>query len=278
MNNQNKMRERAEQLKKNAEAKIQKAQLKEQKYQQDLEFQKKNNPNFRDYDKDPLIIQSYEEFFVLSLFMPSGILSAYFYELLEDFYKFNSVSFNIIWLIIPLAWILIAYLFQKTHFSKHKIKFTNQYIEFIDNGKLKKQCEIIENKLVKPFFTSCNINNKIPMIAFVYCMILLAIFLYYKGAKFFITIFVMLIFFCFFYILIKFLFYLFLNKSLKGFLVFPFIQVTDKSFTAPGHGILFSARYFLVYLYNDEIYKEVKKYFLQKNINIDNLPIRYLPF
>ena len=110
------MRERAEQLKKNAEAKIQKAQLKEQKYQQDLEFQQKNNPNFRDYDKDPLIIQSYEEFFVLSLFMPSGILSVYFYELLEDFYKFNSVSFNIIWLIIPLAWILITYLFQKTHF------------------------------------------------------------------------------------------------------------------------------------------------------------------
>ena len=60
--------------------------------------------------------------------------------------------------------------------------------------------------------------------------------------------------------------------------MFPFIQIADKSFTAPGHGILFSARYFLIYLYNDEIYKEVKKYFLQKNINIDNLPIRYLPF
>ena len=32
------------------------------------------------------------------------------------------------------------------------------------------------------------------------------------------------------------------------------------------YGALLSARYYLVYLYNDEIYKEVKKYFLQKNI------------
>lgn len=41
------------------------------------------------------------------------------------------------------------------------------------------------------------------------------------------------------------------------------------------YGTLLSARYYLVYLYNDEICKEVKKYFLQKNINIDNLPKSY---
>ena len=41
LNLNNDIKQRAEQLKKNAEAKIQKAQIKEQKYQQDLEFQKK---------------------------------------------------------------------------------------------------------------------------------------------------------------------------------------------------------------------------------------------
>ena len=64
---ENDIKQKAEQLRKNAEAKIQQAQIKEQKYQQDLEFQKKNNPNFRDYDENSLIIQSYEEFFVFNI-------------------------------------------------------------------------------------------------------------------------------------------------------------------------------------------------------------------
>lgn len=64
---ENDIKQKAEQLRKNAEAKIQQAQIKEQKYQQWLENQKKNNPNFRDYDENPLIIQSYEEFFVFNI-------------------------------------------------------------------------------------------------------------------------------------------------------------------------------------------------------------------
>lgn len=42
---ENDIKQKAEQLRKNAEAKIQQAQIKEQKYQQWLENQKKNNPN-----------------------------------------------------------------------------------------------------------------------------------------------------------------------------------------------------------------------------------------
>ncbi|MBR4141701.1 MAG: hypothetical protein IKR42_07970, partial [Campylobacter sp.] len=91
---ENDIKQRAEQLKKNAEAKIQKAQIKEQKYQQDLEFQKKNNPNFRDYDENPLIIQSYEEFFVLVMFMSSLMLSGMFFYICKDLYKGFSISIN----------------------------------------------------------------------------------------------------------------------------------------------------------------------------------------
>ena len=62
---------------------------------------------------------------------------------------------------------------------------------------------------------------------------------------------------------------------MKNFKIFSFIQVNKPYSTMPMYGTLLSARYYLVYLYNDEIYKEVKKYFLQKNINIDNLPKSY---
>ena len=94
MNNEKTMLEKAEQMAKNAEMKIQQAKEKERKYQQNLEFQKKNNPNFRDYDENPLTIQSYEEFFVLSLFIPSLAFSACFIGLLEKLYKPNSSDFH----------------------------------------------------------------------------------------------------------------------------------------------------------------------------------------
>ncbi|MBQ9876644.1 MAG: hypothetical protein IJM31_06155 [Campylobacter sp.] len=271
MNNEKIMREKAEQMAKNAEMKIQQAQLKEQKYQQELEFQKKNNPNFRDYDKEPLIIQSYEEFFVLSLFFPSLMIGGFFYSLLE---KFNGTNVdNFIWLIIfPILWISIVFIFQRTHFSRHKIKFTNRYVEFYDYGKLKRQCEIIENKMAKPFFTCCDVSNRKDTIVIIYFMIMLVIFLFYKPI---LTI-GLAVFFCFSYIFIRFFFYMFLNKSLKGFKIFPSIQIDNPVKTAIGSPL--SIRYFMIYLYNDEIYQEVKKYFLQQGINIDNLPKRYSIF
>ena len=34
----------------------------------------------------------------------------------------------------------------------------------------------------------------------------------------------------------------------------------------------------LIYFYNNEVYLEVKKYFLQKDIDIDELPKAYLGF
>ncbi|MBR6952485.1 MAG: hypothetical protein IKH66_01545 [Campylobacter sp.] len=118
---ENDIKRRAEQLKKNAEAKIQKAQIKEQKYQQDLEFQKKNNPNFRDYDENPLIIQSYEEFFVLTLFMGSLILSIILSYFCKELYKGYTIyaSEYISGFVFLCLYVIVISIFQKTHFSKH---------------------------------------------------------------------------------------------------------------------------------------------------------------
>ena len=253
LNNEKTMREKAEQMAKNAEMKIQQAKEKERKYQENLEFQKKNNPNFRDYDENPLTIQSYEEFFVLSLFIPSLAFSACFIGLLEKLYKPNSSDFHFLLIILPIGWICIAYLFQKTHFSHHKIKFTNKCIEFYDYGKLKRQCEIIENKMAKPFFIYCDVSDKKQTFVFVYFLVILIGFFIYKP----IMITIVYISFCFSYILIKFLFYLFLNKTLKGFSVFSFIQISNPIGTAFRSPL--SIRYFVIYLYNDEIFF-TKKY------------------
>lgn len=119
---ENDIKQKAEQLRKNAEAKIQQAQIKEQKYQQWLENQKKNNSNFRDYDENPLIIQSYEEFFVLTL--------------LVSFFLFACILAG---MLNELRW----------------------RIEFYDYGKLKRQCKILEEKLARPFFAQCTMKKSI---------------------------------------------------------------------------------------------------------------------
>ncbi|MDA3076661.1 CCDC34 family protein [Campylobacter sp. JMF_04 NA10] len=272
MDNEKIMREKAEQMTKKAEMKIQQAKEKETKYQQWLKNKKQTDPNFRDYDANPLIIQSYEEFFVFSLFVPSLMISGIFYNLFEKLYLANSGNLDIWLILFPICWISIIFMFQKTHFSHHKIKFTNRYIEFYDYGKLKRRCEIVENKMAKPFFTCCDVSNHKQNIVTMYFMIMLVVFLFYKP----ILIVSLAVSFCFSYIFIRFFFYIFLNKSLKGFEIFSSIQIDNPAKTAIGSPL--SIRYFMIYLYSDEIYSEVKKYFLQKNINIDNLPKRYSIF
>ena len=76
--------------------------------------------------------------------------------------------------------------------------------------------------------------------------------------------------------LLKLIVYFYINRSLKGFKIFPFIKVDE-----PWHGgylyysVVVSAHYYLIYLYSSEIYDEVKEYFLQKNINIDYIKKDY---
>jgi len=269
----NDIKQRAEQLRKNAEAKIQQAQIKEQKYQQWLENQKQNNPNFRNYDENPLIIQSYEEFFVLTLLVSSFLFACILAGILNEL-RWREVPQELLWLsLIPMSYIIIVAIFQKFKFKNHKIKFTNSYIEFYDYGKLKRQCKILEDELARPFFTECTMKKSKFDILF-NLFILLVIILTFLSAGILETMYFLISFYLA-NLILKFLFYIFASKSLKNFKIFPFIQVDKPHHTVPMYGALLSARYYLIYLYNDEIYKEVKKYFLQKNINIDNLPKSY---
>ncbi|MBP3206767.1 MAG: hypothetical protein J6M21_00735 [Campylobacter sp.] len=273
MNNEKTMREKAEQMAKNAEMKIQKAQTKEAKYQQWLENKKQNDPNFRDYDENPLIIKSYEKFFVLTLNFSSFYLGFAFFCLITNLMNKNLYADGFKFLsIFAIAYIAIVCIFQKFKYKDHKIKFTNRYIEFYDDGKLKKQCEIIYDELARPFFASWMGYWKYRIMDLI--SVCLVIYFSFFDLKF-------IVFVISFYLsnfLIKLFFYFFVNFSLKGFKIFPFIRITGKSYTnrdGYGGGFVLSARYYLIYLHNDKAYKEVKQYFLQKNINIDYLPKKY---
>ena len=271
MNLENDIKQRAEQLKKNAEAKIQQAQIKEQKYQQWLENQKQNNPNFRDYDENPLIIQSYEEFFVLTLRISSCFFAGIFAGILNEL-RWGKVPRELLWFsLIPITFIIIVAIFQKFKFKNHKIKFTNHNIEFYDYGKLKRKCKIAEDELGRTFFAnSCVKTETFHIIVYFIVIFILII----DESKLLLP----LILFYLTNLVFKFVFFLFRNKSLKGFMILPFIRISNEVYTVSMYATPISGRYFMIYIYNDEIYKEVKKYFLQKNINIDNLPKSYKVF
>ncbi|MDA3046268.1 CCDC34 family protein [Campylobacter sp. VBCF_06 NA8] len=273
MDNEKIMREKAEQMTKKAEMKIQQAKEKEAKYQQWLENKKQTDPNFRDYDKEPLIIQSYEEFFVLTLWISSFVFAGIFAGILNEL-RWGKVPQELLWLsLIPIGYIVIVAILQKFKFKNHKIKFTNHHIEFYDYGKLKRKCNIIQDELAKPFFTQCTMKKSMFDIFFDLFM-LIVISLTFLSTGILKTMYFLLSFY-FSNLILKFFAFVFISKNLNGFKIFPFIQIAMPHHTVPMYGALLSARYYLIYLYNDEIYKEVKKYFLQKNINIDNLPKSY---
>ena len=81
-------------------------------------------------------------------------------------------------------------------------------------------------------------------------------------------------------IIVKFVIYILINGNLNGFKIFPFIQIAEPHSDGYRYGAaaILHERYYMIYLFNNEIYEEVKKYFLQQGINIDNLPKKYSIF
>lgn len=261
---------RAEEKMKKAAPKIEEREI---KYQQELEFKKKNNPNFRDYDENPLIIKNYERFFVLSLFLiclcVGGVCCVIFRDMF--FYgrpfKFEPLSMVVVF------YFAFVYLWV-VKLNSFEIVFANRFIQFVDNGVVKRQIEISLEELSKPYFDTCMAGSN-PSFIYNMAHFLVLLLLIIAMPK------IIIPFSIFFYLtnlLIKLFFHLLLNKSLKGFRVFSFIRISDGIFTSYAYGALLSHRYFMFHLYNDHIYYEVKKYFLQQGINIDDLPKRYSIF
>lgn len=225
------------------------------------------NSNARNYDKDPIIIKNYEKFFVyarLFIILPtSGLLISFIWDIVDfgHIYVDDYLEACIMILLIS----VITYIFTAIR-NKREIRFTNQYIEFLDKGIVKRQCKVKEEVLRRNFSTE-NFRASSFIVLVVLCVGSLGLFL------------VALIFMYITNMLLKLIVYFYINHSLKGFKIFPFIKVAR-----PGYGkylynaVAISAHYYLIYLYSSEIYDEVREYFLQKNINIDYIKKDYTVF
>ena len=232
------------------------------------------NSKARDYDKDPIAIKNYEKFFVYSflvLLLPISTLHAF---LIIDFINHEDidiVQYFAILFIILLSTVIIS-IFTVIR-PRQEIKFTNNYIEFISDDLVEKRCEIDENAL--------SLNFSIGILASSYEIGKSEkIFLYFIAIFMCVTwwnIFFIAVFFTYLFgFLLNFILYLFINRNLKGFRALPFIRIARPSYGRWFRNKPIYPRCYLVYLYNQKIYDEIKEYFLLKSVNINNVKKDYL--
>ena len=232
------------------------------------------NSKARDYDKDPIAIKNYEKFFVYSslvLLLPISTLHVF---LIIDFINHDDidiVQYFAILFILLLSTVIISIF--TIICPRQEIKFTNNYIEFISDDLVEKRCEIDENAL--------SLNFSIGILASSYEIGKSEkIFLYFIAIFICVTwwdIFFIAVFFTYLFgFLLNFILYLFINRNLKGFRALPFIRIARPSYGRWFRNKPVYPRYYLVYLYNQKIYDEIKEYFLRKSVNINNVKKDYL--
>ena len=138
----------------------------EDKQTQNLNYNPRNpnltNPGLnkfaRDYDKEPIIVKNYEDFFVETLFfMPlafSIIVTIFIMGWVED----KSID-NILSLVIALAciacWMIIDYFFYVIK-KKDTVHFMNDSVKFYENGILKHTSSLknLDELICKPLDAS----------------------------------------------------------------------------------------------------------------------------
>ena len=226
----------------------------------------------RDYDKEPLVIKSYERLFIVTLPVSSlffaGVLACFVRDFIDGYTSdYKDLYIVPVMFLYTLAWYLFLMIF-----NKHEIKFTNKYIDFIVNGKVKRWCLVKSEDMSRPFFLHDNFSKdkKIGNEIFLYIIFIGSV-IFSDGLA------ITLFFFMYVSnVFIKICFYAVINCSLKGFKIFPFLKVAEPSYPYYVHRVnFFFSRYYLVYLYKEKIYMEIKEYFLQKDIDIDNVRKSY---
>ena len=223
----------------------------------------------RDYDKEPIIIKSYERFFVCVIYFVPLAFSGLFVSLV--FYDEKANYFEIAAVIFVLT--IIAYIFTAAR-TKHEIRLTNRYIDFVDNGTLKRRCRIDEEELSLSFALSMFVDGAVkkPKSNKIFFFIIaLMMLIAWQGMA------VAMVFFIYLSnIILKLIIYLFLNKNLKGFKFFPFLRVANPSFGEWFQYKPVYPRYFFIYFYNKKVYEEICRWFLQNGVNIDYIKKDYL--
>ncbi|MBQ3675084.1 MAG: hypothetical protein II923_05795 [Campylobacter sp.] len=231
----------------------------------------------RDYDKEPLIIKSYERFFVYNLFVFPFLFAltiALSIRSLFDKYETISgvISFGIMMIFILSSEFIITYILYVEN-SKSTIHFKNNSIEFYDGLELKSVTYLsnVENYICKPFFTNWHLGNDEKIIKYVALIAISYLILRGDNKLAFIALFI-----CFYIgiLIVKILVFYKLNGNLKGFTPFLNIVIDMPKTTGSQSGLnkSLNAEYYMIYMADMDKYLEIKKYFLtRKNINIDKI-------
>lgn len=188
------------------------------------------NSNKRDYDKEPLIIKSYEQFFVSNLFFYSLFLAVIIGSPLFNLvfntpvpnFDFNDKGFLIIFCFFMLLLLqLIISFYIRTIKQKYEIYFTNSSVDFYKNGKCERKCfhKDIKEKICKTFWEETFIGN-CGKIATIYIICFSILLLIAGGWTLFIPLYISNLIF-------KFCTHIIVGGKIQDFKIFPFIIIAD---------------------------------------------------
>ena len=233
----------------------------------------KINSNKRDYDKNPIIIDDYSNFFTGTQRLFAFMFGIGF---CSTFIGFPEAI--IIFPIIVFPSIVLEYYFSIKK-SNYTICLKNNKILFLIDNNIERIIDTseISKYIYMPFWKT---NEKSVNIYFF--IFILGIFcIFYNYIEF--NIFILLVCgaICLFIsvdfgnILHKMLVYFCINKTLSGFRIFPIliiekpiIEKTVEKEIIPTYRYEADFKCYYIYFYNELVYKEIKEYFLQ-NLNID---------
>ena len=238
--------------------------------------------NKRDYDKEPIVIKDYSYFFGVSLEYFSVIIGT---TIMFYLYIIINITMNLtkekieIWLLIGSAIVPIIFVFYDYYAhvirDNYRLYFTNNSINYMLNGKLKRKININEvpNYLLKPFWKN-RLDTEVAIFILVIVVFIVGLWLIYATKPFPKEIYYFIVLWfaskLFANIVFKASLYLWLNKTLSGFRIFPILIIAEPIIDPKsGTGIWLSKqKYYFIYFYNEQIYDEVREYFLQ-NLGFD---------
>ncbi len=242
------------------------------------------SPKARDYDKYPIILKNYEYLYQKLLMVFSLFISGVFAIIVNFDWKASgaanySVKDSIYMILFLLFLSLFIILPELIDYKKERpmIQLKNNQIEFYEKDKIAyvEQCENLQHNMDWSFFIG-NFKGKrgllyMFMAAVLLCLVFMTIDL--VVARWFLS-------FALFQfvgnILVKFIFCLVLGKSGdRRFSLLPALRVGKPHY---GYiGLFACSRYYLIPIFRNSIYFELKEYFLTRhNININDADKIYL--
>ena len=235
--------------------------------------------NKRDYDKEPIVIKDYSYFFGISLrfisfFIGITIVVSVMCMTMNSIKEKIEIWFLFAPLIVPFVFVCFDY-YAHVARDSYTLYFANNSINYMLDSKLKRKIDIdkIPNYLLKPFWKN-KFDIQITIIVLVVIVFIYTCLLMNSSKPIPNEIYYFLILWFASQlcgnIIFKALFYLWLNKTLSGFRIFPTLIIAEPINPKLGTPSEFSnkQKYYFIYFYNEQIYDEVREYFLQ-NLGVD---------